>query len=115
VVLTVSSITYTGAESSAYDVELFDFITKNYQFKTPKTITQKDNSLVIANIKESQISIQDLLAPGETFDAKTRRYKYNGGVLYLHLLQVLLLTDLDNAFNEEYNSDAHWNNTWHSQ
>ena len=109
------SITYTGAESSAYDVELFDFITKNYQFKTPKTITQKDNSLVIANIKESQISIQDLLAPGETFDAKTRRYKYNGGTPIPPYTPGTANNDLLNAFNTEYNSDAHWNNTWHSQ
>jgi len=108
------SIIYTGTESSSYDVELFDFITKNYQFKTPKTITQKDGSLVIANIKESLVSIQDLLAPGETFDAKTRRYKYNGGSPIPPYTPGTATNDLLNAFNVDYNSDAHWNNTWHT-
>ena len=117
--ITVSStapvtIIYTGAETSSYDVELFDFTTKNYQFKTPKTITQKDGSLVIANIKESLISIQDLLAPGETFDAKTRRYKNNGGSPIPPFTPGTPINDLNNAFNVEYNSDAHWNNTWHT-
>ena len=107
-----ASIIYTGAENSAYDVELFDFITKNYQFKTPKTITQKDGSLVIANIKESLISIQDLLAIGETFDAKTRRYKFNAGVPIPPFTPGTATNNLLNAFNTEYNSDAHWNNTW---
>lgn len=109
------SIVYTGAETSAYDVELFDFVTKNYQFKTPKTITQKDNSLVIANIKESKVSVQDLLAAGETFDAKTRRYKYNLGNPVPPFTPGTPANDLANAFNEAYNSDAHWNNVWHSQ
>lgn len=117
--ITVSStapvnIIYTGAETSAYDVELFDFTTKNYQFKTPKTITQKDSSLVIANIKESLVSIQDLLAPGETFDAKTRRYKNNGGSPIPPFTPGTPINDLNNAFNVEYNSDAHWNSTWHT-
>jgi hypothetical protein len=109
----VASIVYTGAEGSAYDVELFDFTTKNYQFKTPKTITQKDGSLVIANIKESQISVQDLLAPGETFDAKTRRYRYTGGTPLPPYTPGTPQNDLLNAFNVDYNSDAHWNNVWH--
>jgi hypothetical protein len=117
--ITVSStsavtIIYTGAETSAYDVELFDFTTKNYQFKTPKTITQKDGSLVIANIKESLINIQDLLVPGETFSAKTRRYKYNGGSPIPPYTPGTATNDLLNAFNIDYNSDAHWNNTWHA-
>jgi hypothetical protein len=109
----VANIIYTGAEGSAYDVELFDFTTKNYQFKTPKTITQKDGSLVIANIKESQISVQDLLAPGETFDAKTRRYRYTGGTPLPPYTPGTPQNDLLNAFNVDYNSDAHWNNVWH--
>ena len=108
------SIIYTGSESSSYDVELFDFITRNYQFKTPKTITQKDNSLVIANIKESQIDIQDLLAPGESFNAKTRRYKYNGGTPIPPYTPGTANNDLLNAFNVDYNSDAHWNDAWQS-
>ena len=108
------TLVYTGAEASLYDVELFDFITKNYQFKTPKTITQKDNSLVIANIKESLVSIQDLLAPGETFDAKTRRYKNNGGSPIPPFTPGTPTNDLNNAFNTAYNSDAHWNSAWHT-
>lgn len=113
---TSSSVTilYTGAETSAYDVELFDFTTKNYQFKTPKTITQKDGSLVIANIKESLISVQDLLAPGETFSAKTRRYRRFGGITEPPFPPGTPTNDLNNAFNTEYNSDAHWNSTWHT-
>ena len=108
------TIIYTGAENSAYDVELFEFTTKNYQFKTPKTITQKDGSLVIANIKESLISIQDLLAPGETFSAKTRRYKNNGGSPIPPFTPGTPINDLNNAFNVDYNTDAHWNSTWHT-
>ena len=108
------NIIYTGAESSAYDVELFDFITRNYQFKTPKTITQKDSSLVIANIKESLISVEDLLGPGETFSAKTRRYKYNGGTPIPPYTPGTATNDLLNAFNIDYNSDAHWNDDWHT-
>ena len=105
------TLTYTGSETSIYDIELFDFITKNYQFKTPKTITQKDNSLVIANIKESKISLADLLLPGETFDAKTRRYDKNGLTPFTPGTPA---NDLANAFNEAYNLDAHWDNLWHS-
>lgn len=105
------TLSYTGSETSIYDVELFDFITKNYQFKTPKTITQKDNSLVIANIKESKVSLKDLLAAGETFDAKTRRYKSNGQPPFTPGTPI---NDLANAFNEDYNLDAHWDNLWHS-
>lgn len=109
---TFVDIIYTGSEASAYDVELFDFITRNYQFKTPKTITQKDNSLVIANVKESLISVADLLGPGETFSAKTRRYKYNGGTPIPPYTPGTANNDLLNAFNTAYNSDAHWNDDW---
>ena len=70
--------------------------------------------MVIANIKESLISIQDLLATGETFSAKTRRYKRNGGSPIPPFTPGTSDNDLKNAFNTEYNSDAHWNSTWHT-
>jgi hypothetical protein len=98
------TITYTGGESTIFDLELLDFLARNYAFKTPKTIAQKDNSLLIANIIESTISLQDLLEDLETFEAKTGRYDS---------AQTLPTGDiLENAFNKDYNSDAHWNPTW---
>lgn len=96
--------TYTGNETSIFDLELFDFLSRNYPFKTPKTLTPKDNSLLIANIKESTISIQDLLGPGETFSALTGRYNSSGNLP--------TLDNLENAFNIGYNSDAHWDIDW---
>jgi hypothetical protein len=103
---------YTGGETSIFDLELLDFLSRNYAFKTPKTITQKDNSLLIANIKESIVSLQDLLPAGETFDSKTRRYKYNGGSPIPPFTPGTSTNDLNNAFNTAYNSDAHWNQSW---
>lgn len=99
------SFTYTGTESSAFDIELYNFTAKNHAFKTCKTLTQKDSSLVIANIKGSQVSIRNLLGSG-TFDAKTKRYN--------SLMQTdpTLGTDLGLAFNEHFNSDAHWSKDW---
>ena len=98
------TITYTGGESTIFDLELLDFLARNYAFKTPKTIAQKDNSLLIANIIESTISLQDLLEDLETFEAKTGRYDENG--------VLPTANSLENAFNKDYNSDAHWNPTW---
>lgn len=108
-----SSITfiYTGTEGTVIPIELFTFTTKNYAFKTPKTITQKDNSLVIANIKGSNISVQDLLTTG-SFDAKTRRYRNNGVDPIAPPFPPGPGNDLLNAFNEEYNKDAHWSRDW---
>jgi len=98
------TFTYTGGESSIYDLELLAFLSRNYAFKTPKTITQKDNSLLIANIKESIVSLQDLLPDGETFDALTGRYNSTGNLP--------TGDNLENAFNVAYNADAHWNQNW---
>lgn len=111
---TTITFVYTGAESSIYDLELLDFLSRNYAFKTPKTITQKDNSLLIANIKESTISLQDLLPAGETFDAKTRRYDNSANPPFPIDPDPLDPTgnNLNNAFNKDYNSDAHWNQDW---
>ncbi len=106
------TFTYTGGENSIFDLELFDFLSRNYAFKTPKTITQKDSSLLIANIKDSAVSLKDLLPAGQTFDAKTRRYKYNGGSPIPPFTPGTPTNDLNNAFNTDYNSDAHWNTTW---
>jgi hypothetical protein len=105
------SFNYTGTESSAFDIELFTFTTKNHAFKTCKTLAQKDSSLVIANIKGSQVSIKTLLGTG-TFDAKTRRYKYNGGTPIPPFTPGTPTNDLANAFNETFNSDAHWSKDW---
>jgi len=100
---TSTSITVklTGNETGGYPLELLSFTTKNNPFKTPKTITQKDNSLVVANIKSSTVSVQSLLAPGETFSAETLRYKSDG------------VTACTDSFNQDYNIDAHWDALWH--
>lgn len=105
------SFNYTGTEGSAFDIELFNFALKNHAFKTCKTLTQKDSSLVIANIKGSQVSINNLLGTG-TFDAKTRRYKYNDGDPIPPFTPGTAINDLNNAFNLEFNSDAHWSKDW---
>lgn len=90
---------YTGTESSS-TIELLDYISKSFPFKTPKTLTQKDNSLVVSNIKSSLVSLQELLEVGETFDAKT--YRYNSSSVINN-----------DVFNLDYNSDAHWDPDWH--
>jgi hypothetical protein len=92
---------YTGNEGTDFPIELLEFTSKNYSFKTCKSLTQKDNSLVIANIKGSSVNIQDLLEPLETFSAKT--YRYNSlGVIN------------PDEFNQEFNKDAHWDPDWHT-
>jgi len=106
--------TYTGTETSSYSLELLDYTKKNYPFKTAKTLTQKDSSLVIANLKGSTFDIQDLLSPGETFDSKTRRYRNIGGTITPPFTPGTLANDLNNAFNQEFNQDAHWSKDWHA-
>jgi hypothetical protein len=96
---------YTGTEGSAFDIELFNFALKNHAFKTCKTLTQKDSSLVIANIKGSQVSIKNLLGAG-TFDAKTKRYDAS------MLTDPTLIEPIDLAFNKNFNSDSHWSKDW---
>jgi hypothetical protein len=97
------SFTYTGNEGSLTTVELFDFTVKNIAFKTPKTITHKDSTLVAANIKGSQVRLADLLESGESFDASTLRYLNDG-----------TSTPASGSFNTEYNLDAHWDEDWHN-
>jgi len=110
--ITSNSVTllYTGAESTIFDIELFTFTSKNFAFKTFKTVTQKDNYLVGANIKSSVISVEDLLNGG-TFDAKTRRYNNAGDTPFTPGNPD---NDLKNAFNLEFNKDKHWDVTWQS-
>lgn len=104
VVGTSLQFTITGNETGSFPIEFFTYTLKNYPFKTCKTLTQKDNSLVVANIKSSVFDIQALI-PG-IFDAKTKRYNSLGNT------DPLLTTDLDLAFNTGYNLDAHWDSTW---
>lgn len=103
---------YTGTEGSIVPIELFEFIVKSYAFKTPKTITQKDSSLVISNIKGSTVNVQDLLGPGETFDAKTKRFNFNGDDWNTVNPLGPVKSELDLAFNTNYNLDAHWDENW---
>jgi hypothetical protein len=122
---TQTSVTfiYTGTEGTIFPLELFQFTSKNYPFKTPKTIAFKDNSLIIANIKESVLQLSDLLDPNESFDAKTGRY--NSVSILPHPLtggpgdDALMYLNAFNAStsanpNQGYNTDAHWDSTWHS-
>ena len=94
---------YTGTEDSAVTIELDTYTIKTNPFKTCKTLAQKDNSLVIANIKGSSISAQDLLANNETFDAKALRY-----------LPSSTSSSPSGAYNTELNRDAHWDPDWHT-
>jgi hypothetical protein len=107
---------YTGSEGTQTTEELFTFASKNFAFKTPKTITQKDNSLIVSNIKGSQISLGSLLAPTETFYAKTRRYRNVGGTIEPPFTPGSgnSNNDLQNAFNLALNKDAHWDSNWHT-
>ena len=110
---------YNGDEGSAYPIELVTFITKSYPFKTAKTITKKDSSMVIANIKGAVVSVQDILDPSDTFDAKTGRYNDLGLLPHIGGSETDLL---NNAFNittdsdatRGFNSDAHWDPAWHT-
>ena len=104
VVGTSLQFTITGNETGSFPIEFFTYTLKNYPFKTCKTLTQKDNSLVVANIKSSAFDVQALI-PG-LFSAKTKRYNSLG------VTDPLLTTDLDLAFNTGYNLDAHWDSTW---
>jgi hypothetical protein len=106
--------TYTGSEGSQTTEELFTFATKNFAFKTPKTFTQKDNSLIVANIKGSQVNLASLLGPNETFYAKTRRYRNLAGIITPPFTPGSGNddNDLQNAFNLALNKDAHWDSNW---
>jgi hypothetical protein len=100
--ITTTSLDFiiTGTETTQYPIEYLTYTLKNYPFKTCKTLTQKDDSLIVANILSSSFYIQDVL-DGQTFDARTYRYKFDG-------------TTNNDEFNEDYNLDAHWDPTWHA-
>lgn len=100
-----TNVTYTGAEGTIFDIELFTFASKNFAFKTFKSVTQKDNYLVGANIKSSTIDVQSLLEGGQTFSALTQRYN-SSSVLEGST------TLLERAFNANYNKDKHWDINW---
>lgn len=104
-----TSLLYSGTETTIFDIELFTFTSKNFAFKTFKSVTQKDNYLVGANIKSSTISIQDLLESGESFDAKSRRYNSTLGTPFPNTTEQ---NKLNNAFNTGFNEDKHWDVTW---
>ena len=104
---------HTGAETTIEELTLDEFTIKTLPFKTPKTLAPKDSSLVVANIRGAMFSVQDILAEGETFDAKTGRYDSSGNLPTSDALK--------NAFNVEtaaghpgYNQDAHWDENWHN-
>ena len=96
---------YNGDENSIFDIELFEFTRKNIAFKTFKSLAQKDNYLVGANIKSSTISVEELLEPGDSFKTFTPRYNTSQNLLSG--------TNLERAFNEDFNQDKHWDTDWH--
>jgi hypothetical protein len=104
---TFIDIIYSGNEESITTILPIEYAVKIYPFKTAKTIVPKDNSLVIANIKQSFFSIQDLLAANEEFNAQT--YRYDSGAS-------LPGPAADDAtkFNVKYNADRQWMGIWHT-
>jgi hypothetical protein len=111
VIGTSLQFTITGNETGSFPIEFFTYTLKNYPFKTCKTLTQKDNSLVVANIKSSAFDVQAII-PG-IFDAKTKRYNYLGNDWNTENPLGPVKTELDLAFNTNYNLDAHWDSNWH--
>jgi hypothetical protein len=125
------SFLHTGNENTITDLTLDEYTFKQYTFKTCKSLVPKDNSLVVANIKEGTFEIAELLDDGDTFDARTGRYD-SGGLLPHPLTGTAEEIDdkrLKNAFNTEvdsvaypaltkptlgYNKDAHWDAEWHT-
>lgn len=107
-----TNVTYTGSENTIFDIELFTFASKNFAFKTFKSVTQKDNYLVGANIKSSTIDVQSLLEGGQTFSALTRRHNNVASGKATPFTPGSADNDLNNAFNANYNKDKHWDITW---
>lgn len=124
IVSNLTSLVYTGVETTTFNIELFTFITKNFPFKTFKSVTQKDNYLVGANVKSSTISVQDLLEGTDTFDATVGRYNSGGSLPHALTGTPAAIAEkkLKNAFNvstsldatQGYNTDAHWDSAWHT-
>jgi len=105
------SFTYTGQEEESVVISNFAYQIKSYPFKTCKTLTQKDNSLVIANLRYAKFSIKEYLGVGESFDSRMVRYK-TGSPATPPLPPTNEANKLANAFNTEYNKDAHWLQDW---
>jgi len=92
----------TGTEAS-FPIDFLEYAAKAYPFKTCKTLTQKDSSLVIANTKSGYFSAKDRINElGETFDFDILRYRNVATVI----------TTNNNKFNPEYNIDAYWLVDW---
>lgn len=120
---------HTGNEGTIIDLDTFTYTTKQYAFKTCKTLTPKDNSLVVANIKSGAFDLAELIPSGESFDARTGRYNTSGNLPFdiaTGTPEEIEEKKLKNAFNIEmdssygtattlgYNSDAHWDYEWHT-
>jgi hypothetical protein len=104
IVSTTTEFIITGTEAS-FPIEFLEYTSKTFPFKTCKTLTQKDSSLVIANTKRGFFSAKDRIAElGETFDFDLFRYRNVATVI----------TTNSDKFNEEYNIDAHWLADWHN-
>lgn len=117
---------HTDLEESIYELDLFDYTVKQYPFKTAKTLTEKDGSLVVANIKGTNFDVQSVLEElGETFDARTPRYDSSQNLPHplVGSASEIEANKLKNAFNvntststsdDGYNMDAHWEADWHT-
>jgi hypothetical protein len=116
---------HSGTETTEIDLTLDEYTFRSYPFKTPKTLVPKDNSLIVANIKNSSISLEDLLGDGESFDAKTARYNSSQVAPHDELtpegkLKNAFNTSVDDTIhsiskpNIGYNHDAHWDAEWHT-
>ena len=121
-VLTEINFIYTGQENTIVDLPLAEFAIKVYPFSTCKTMVPKDNSLVVANIKQTKFDINELLEPGETLDLMTKRYNSSselpftdGLVNPLALVPGTLYEEKDEVFNLPYNLDQHWEGPWHEE
>ena len=104
---TFIDIVYSGNEESITTILPIEYAVKIYPFKTAKTMVPKDNSLVIANIKQSFFSIQDLLAANEEFNPQTYRYDSGGSPQGP-------TADDATKFNVKYNADRQWMGVWHT-
>ena len=110
---------YSGFENTTYPITTTDFALKSFPFSTCKTLTQVDNSLLIANLKSTSFDIQQRLTElGETFNAHTLRYNAAGNSMTGQPNFRSLLPGPPNytadevKFNTAYNEDAHWDSRW---
>ena len=114
------SFTYTGFEAEITTITSIEFAIKVYPFSTVKTLTSKDNSLVVANIKETKFDIQARLTElGETFDPLALRYDSSSqlptAVIDPATSPPAVYTAEQQKFNVPYNEDKHWMPSWHER